>query len=725
MSLAVGGLWAGCGDDDAGKADPMVTVSSLEFGETECGDTAIPREFQITNAGLGALSFTTELAGGADSPYLVVPPAGVVLPGQQLSVTVYSSAIPYVSETTPNLYGDTLTVTTDVEGDAPHEIELTQSATGVCDGSGGGLDGPAFPAVSTTTVAFGQTACGGTAVPRQFQITNSGGEAYSFTSALGLGAASPYLVVPDAGTVLPGQQISVTVYSTAIPATSAITPNLYGDTLTITTNVTGAAPLVVNLTQGASGAILEWSMASVDVAGDQPVGSSTATAVTLNNVGNAPVEVSFTSTEDVGFSVTTATIAGGGSLAGDALFTPTRTGLNEGSVTVTATGACSAPPALPISGTATLIGAAVDVAWGHPARIRNSQTAIGALHIILQGGLVASIGNDELGQLGTSSIGSLFSLGVGEVVRKADGTALRDIVRVASGRARACGLDTRGDLWCWGNVLQASLRRGGPTSQPFASLAASNVADFDLNYVAMCAISTGDGALSCTRAEQQNAPQINYGGLLATGATSIRLNPNGGAVLLDDGTVATFGLSGNHLGTGNGSNEPPGVVPGLTEVVSIASSGGTPRGTNGAANCALRMDGTVWCWGRTGRGQLGIGNNNPTSTPTQVLLDTTPTPLTGVTALTGEHHHFCALLDTSEVYCWGEGRYGARGDDNTTDSNVATKVQLAVDDAVAVGLSRFGGCAVHADGGLSCWGVMPETLSSELPQRLPRFSPVL
>ena len=57
----------------------------------------------------------------------------------------------------------------------------------------------------------------------------------TWTAALGLGAGSSFDISPVGGTVLAGSQASVFVTPKDIPATSAVTNNLYGDTLTVTT----------------------------------------------------------------------------------------------------------------------------------------------------------------------------------------------------------------------------------------------------------------------------------------------------------------------------------------------------------------------------------------------------------------------------------------------------------------------------------------------------------
>lgn len=64
--------------------------------------------------------------------------------------------------------------------------------------------------------------------------------------------------------------------------------------------------------------------------------------------------------------------------------------------------------------------------------------------------------------------------------------------------------------------------------------------------------------------------------------------------------------------------------------------------------CAVRRDGTVWCWGFNNFGQVGVGSNVPTQfVPAKVTL---PFPAKAVDA---RHNSTCALGEGGEVACWG------------------------------------------------------------------------
>ncbi len=118
----------------------------------------------------------------------------------------------------------------------------------------------------------------------------------------------------------------------------------------------------------------------------------------------------------------------------------------------------------------------------------------------------------------------------------------------------------------------------------------------------------------------------------------------------------------------------------------------------GAHTCALRNDGTVYCWGDNWEGQLGDGTT-ALSRPTPVAV----AGLTGATALAAGGSHTCALQSDGTVACWGDNYYGQLGDGTTTSRPTPVAVAgLSGATALAVGGSHT--CALRNDGTVACWG---------------------
>ena len=126
---------------------------------------------------------------------------------------------------------------------------------------------------------------------------------------------------------------------------------------------------------------------------------------------------------------------------------------------------------------------------------------------------------------------------------------------------------------------------------------------------------------------------------------------------------------------------------------------------------ALARDGSVYAWGKSDKGRLGIGPlpviNFKTRTPATMPFVPFPTrlpDLAGVTAVSAGSTHSLARLEDGTVRAWGENRWGQLGDGTTVTRDrpvVVSGVRNAV--AVAAGGSGFS-VALLADGTVMTWG---------------------
>ena len=119
--------------------------------------------------------------------------------------------------------------------------------------------------------------------------------------------------------------------------------------------------------------------------------------------------------------------------------------------------------------------------------------------------------------------------------------------------------------------------------------------------------------------------------------------------------------------------------------------------------CAIKSDGTLACWGAGDNGRLGDGSGNSRSTPVYVSALGT-----GVAQVAAGGTHTCAVKTDGSLWCWGYNAYGQLGDGTTTGRVVPTLVAGGhAFAAVSAGpiVPFFGHtCGVTTSGAVYCWG---------------------
>lgn len=119
----------------------------------------------------------------------------------------------------------------------------------------------------------------------------------------------------------------------------------------------------------------------------------------------------------------------------------------------------------------------------------------------------------------------------------------------------------------------------------------------------------------------------------------------------------------------------------------------------GFHTCAIDRAHRVWCWGLNQSGQVGLR-----TTGSEVLL---PTPVTGlaadVQALALGDQHTCALHRDGGVSCWGGNDAGQLGDGTTTNRPQPRRI-AGLDGVVQLSASAALTCALRRDGRPWCFG---------------------
>ena len=265
-----------------------VVPLTASFGETPVGVPAqsIPIALkntgnQAVTVGLGAI---TPAGGGfvlgwTNAPAAISIPAGGTLAG--LVAGFNPTAIASFSGNAA------INVTGALCGTNPASITFT----------GGGTSSPV--SVQPGSLDFGLVDCGTDAIAKKVRIVNSGAQPVpTWNASLALGSAYT-LSATMGGPIAPGSFAEVTVTPNTIPSTSAVSPNLYGDTLTITTTLPGDPdPHPIDLLMTARGAIVDASATALDFGSVLETVPATTT-FTVSNSGNAPATVSYSTNPSV------------------------------------------------------------------------------------------------------------------------------------------------------------------------------------------------------------------------------------------------------------------------------------------------------------------------------------------------------------------------------------------------------------------------------------------
>jgi alpha-tubulin suppressor-like RCC1 family protein len=355
---------------------------------------------------------------------------------------------------------------------------------------------------------------------------------------------------------------------------------------------------------------------------------------------------------------------------------------------VAPTGPTPATPSLAACGTKRTIAAG----WDHSCAVKPN-------------GSVRCWGANSDGQLGNSS--TLTSL---TPVAIANANKVQPAAVISASAKHTCAIRRDGTVWCWGDNFYGTLGNGSTTS----STVPVGVADVN----DAMAIGTG---LRHTCALRRNGTVACWGskdfGYLGNGdpstpvsaiankpvrtsvlvdATAIAVGHYHACALSKAGTVWCWGTN-THGQLGKPDFALPQLVParvaGIDNVRSISAGR--------ESTCAVRTDGSTWCWGANEYGQLGRSPYTASSVPTRV------NNLNGA-ALTSDAGsvHGCALIDNGTVWCWGGNGYGQIGNGGTADPRAILNAQQVVGLSGVNALSshHLHTCAMNPAGSVWCWG---------------------
>ena len=287
---------------------------------------------------------------------------------------------------------------------------------------------------------------------------------------------------------------------------------------------------------------------------------------------------------------------------------------------------------------------------------------------------------------------------------------------LSTGSGHTCSVLDNYSLSCWGRDLYDQLGNGGannnsntpvyssfPSEIKISSVSAGNwhtCALLDTGFV-YCWGSNQEGALGNSSIGSYSTIPIPVDLPAGRTATSISLGHQHTCAVLDNGSAYCWGDNGfGQLGDGTGSDTSSPVhvnLPSGTEVISVSSGD--------YHSCAVMRSGTAYCWGHNFAGQFGVGNNlTYFYTPVEVDI---PNGLT-ISSIDTRYGSTCGIFNDSSLYCWGTNWYGAIGNNGVVGQGQYSPSLVALPDnnsAKSVSVGQYGGCALLIDGSVYCWGL--------------------
>ena len=329
---------------------------------------------------------------------------------------------------------------------------------------------------------------------------------------------------------------------------------------------------------------------------------------------------------------------------------------------------------------------------GAGARVKRLAASATAVCALLLDHRIKCWGDNPVGQLG---LGDVNRRGddpneMGDLLPYVDLGTGRRVSNIWSGDSGFCTLLDDFGLKCWGHNLGGTLGLGDINNRGDEP---GEMGDA-LPYVDL---GTGRVALQVAGAE----------------TSSCALLDNGQVKCWGEGIYGELGLE-DLTARGDNPDEMGDALPAID-----LGGGETIKQIAGSTQwhvCALLEDGSVKCWGRNNRGQLGQGDIvNRGDLPNTMGDDLVPIDLgTGRTAqiLIAGISNGCTILDNGALKCWGynvTGRLGlgddaSRGDHPNEMGDSLPEVSLGTGvRATSIEMSRHA-CAILTDDTIKCWG---------------------
>lgn len=168
-----------------------------------------------------------------------------------------------------------------------------------------------------------------------------------------------------------------------------------------------------------------------------------------------------------------------------------------------------------------------------------------------------------------------------------------------------------------------------------------------------------------------------------------------------------YGNVGDGTITGTNCGLTP-CKPAPVQVLALGTDAEQLAAGHGGFSCARKTNGSSWCWGFNGQGQLGDGTTGDPGCDGNNSCKASPVEATVLGASAYQvslgGSHVCFLKKDSTVWCWGNnavGQLGVAGQADTLSPVQVTSLGATVSWVTA---GPAGNCARKSNGTLWCWG---------------------